>query len=808
MPRLIKNLFPSISTEYKLAIILDSPSEDELTSGTPLQGYPGQYAQAAFSGAKIISSALFFGHLRNYSYKPPYDYDKKAVFSDETEEFRDSKKQLREDLISFSPNCILLLGPESLYYAGIRHSLRDYRGSLFTCCDSDSPFFGFKCLSSFHPSKFLKEYSLRPIFSFDVKRAATEALTPTLSLPERTMHVELSYSQLLSKLSSIPDSSTISVDIEGGIPNPLADKPEYRFPSGITCIGIATSPYEAFIVNHQDFDASERCSIIRALAKVLMNPSIGKVLQNGLYDNFCLSWLYKCPILNVIWDTMLAGWQRFPELKKSLAMLTSVDTRQPYYKFERKIADKLTHHKYCCMDACVTYEIYLVQKSSLEKQPEALSHHLFTQSLLPAILYMELRGIRYNLLAASEALSSVTLEMSLLQSTINSTLKSELNINSPKQMQVALYQKLGFEPHYAKENGRLTSRLTTDVEALLDIYRKTSSQFILNILLWRQFESQRKQLLISSDPDGRVRCGYNLVGTDTGRLACKESPTGSGSNLTTIMKPLRSMFQADEGYDFFQCDLSGADGWTVAAWCKELGDPTMWDDYLAGIKPALVIAALYLEGVSLSRLPRSELKDALNRLKPKMPKWLYPAAKAVQHGSNYDMKPNTMSLNILKQSWKKANDPIYVSPKDCQKLQTLYLGHRYSGVAKWQEYVKNTLERTGKLKCASGHTRIFFDRLKDQATFRTALSQEPQHVTTYVTNLALKRLWEDPIIQPLHTIHDALAGQYPSHLRSWALPKLRSYFDNEISIANQKLTIPFEGSYGPSWGELPETPNI
>ncbi len=88
---------------------------------------------------------------------------------------------------------------------------------------------------------------------------------------------------------------------------------------------------------------------------------------------------------------------------------------------------------------------------------------------------------------------------------------------------------------------------------------------------------------MTADPDGRVRCSYNVVGTDTGRLSCQGSPTGSGMNLQTVTKKLRHLFLADPGYHFFQCDLAGADGWTVAAECASLGDPTMLNDYLAGI---------------------------------------------------------------------------------------------------------------------------------------------------------------------------------------------------------------------------------
>lgn len=48
-----------------------------------------------------------------------------------------------------------------------------------------------------------------------------------------------------------------------------------------------------------------------------------------------------------------------------------------------------------------------------------------------------------------------------------------------------------------------------------------------------------------------------------------------------------------------------------------------------------------------------------------------------------------------------------------------------------------------------------------------------------------------------------MCGQFPIDLTSWATAKISSYFNNELTIGNTTLVIPFEGNYGPSWGEQP-----
>ena len=87
---------------------------------------------------------------------------------------------------------------------------------------------------------------------------------------------------------------------------------------------------------------------------------------------------------------------------------------------------------------------------------------------------------------------------------------------------------------------------------------------------------------------------------------------------------------------------------------------------------------------------------------------------------------------------------------------------------------------------------------------------EPQANTTCATNRAIQQLWNDPenrsngklIIEPLHQVHDAVIGQFPKEVTDWAVAKIKSYFQNPLTIAGMSITIPFDGGYGASWGEL------
>jgi hypothetical protein len=103
-----------------------------------------------------------------------------------------------------------------------------------------------------------------------------------------------------------------------------------------------------------------------------------------------------------------------------------------------------------------------------------------------------------------------------------------------------------------------------------------------------------------------------------------------------------------------------------------------------------------------------------------------------------------------------------------------------------------------------------------------ACAEEPQNNTTYATKLAIKRLWNDPDnwvhglgtatnqnktrlkILPLITVHDSLNGQFRKEDTTWAVGKIKQWFNNPLQVAGQEIVIPFEGAYGTSWGNLKE----
>lgn len=805
----VPNEFPTAEVPYKLAVIGEAPGAEEESYSRPFVGASGRLLDSILSSVGILRAGTFVGNVCQH--RPPGN--KIEEWGYEHEKVLEGWEILQDELRTFAPHCILALGNTPLKFLTGNTGITSWRGSILHTS------FG-KVVPAIHPAAVLREYKQWPLLRFDALRARRESDSPDYNVPKRNLEIDLSADEICYRLDNWSAGRLLSFDIEGGLD---------AFP----CCSVAGESDRGFIIAFGRHSTDEQGRLYASLSRCLYEIDIPKVLQNSLYDRFVLAYGYRMEIRNVVEDTMLKQWEIYSELPKGLGTIASIWTREPYYKFERKADDQNKFYEYCIKDSCVTLEACNAMDKTLDGP--ARIHYRNNVALLDSLLYMELRGIKYNIESARAELGQVNAALS--ECTSRLTLRAGYDLCGKKgslsatKLKKCLYSEKGY-PEQKKGRGP-TAKVSTDVECLLKLsQKKPNDPFLSDILLHRKLESIQETLEISTDPDGRVRCGYNLVGTETGRLTCYTSPTGSGANLQTITKKLRKLYVADEGFWFFQCDLSGADGWTVAAHCLRHGDSTMWDDYIYGLKPAR-LGALFYSFPQYVSAPRDELKE-LCALHVDDDGWIYFGFKRIQHATNYGVQEKTVSKQIMVDSYKITGTPVYVDPPTCGVFQRIYLT-RYKGLYRWHDWAKREVAEGRDLTSASGHTRKFFGRRKswdpkrrcvdaDHETWKEFLAQEPQHNTTFATNLAMHKLWYDPTnimdqpirhplpnggellqrhrIDPLHTVHDALIGQFRKEDTDWALPKIRSFFNNEMYIANTKIIIPFSGAYGPSWGQL------
>lgn len=882
----VNNVPPTIRGQpYRIAIIGEAPGSDEEKQGIPFVGMSGRFLSALLSKANILRDACFIGNICQY--RPPNNDI--SFFSRDGDEIKEGLEELTKALSGYNPNICLLLGKTALWAAKDVDSIGDWRGSFFIS-DKQGPFYGRKCIASYHPAACLRQYDWTPLLMMDVKRCVSEATFPELVLPQRDLRIDLNANQIVEELEKIErEGLSFAADIEGGI-------------KSMSCISLATSANYSFLIPFAKMSGAnywsefeDELKIWKALIRVLANPNIKKTFQSGLYDRFVLQYGYGIMVHGNEDDTLLKFWEQYCELDKNLGFQNSILTKEPYYKSDIDASDIETFFRYCCRDSATTKEISERLNNILS--PRSKQHYQFNISLLNPLLYAEVRGIRYDTALAKTRLAETNDHVYSYQSKLdivagygldqtkprealvaeiqgvmcfkrncdqpkkafeevypkvlktlkqtelsdkdwgflNISAKRHLNLRSP-DFKDYLYERLKFPTQYKKDIKTKLMRPTSDYEALLKLSKSHDHPALKIALELGRLRTRAQMLSIKCGSDGRMHCSYNLVGSETGRITSSKSVIGGrkskdrvGTNMQTVSDDwdmdddehplaigLRNLYQADPGYYLFQCDLKGADGWTIAPHLKRLGDSTMLDDFYFGLKPAQILCYTLRHGYDkLARKSREEIAELVREVKKT--DWDYFACKIGIWGTFYLMGPKKLAEQVFKESDGKFN----ITEKEAKDLQSaVFL--RYNG-KRWHKWMETIIRSSGgkapRLTAASGHTRIFYGRPSE--LLGEMLAHEPQDNTTYATNLAAYKLWTDPenristetsaigngLIQarhelraePLHQVHDALIGQFKIEDTAWAVGKIRQWFNNKLIIANQEIIIPFEGSYGTNW---------
>jgi DNA polymerase-1 len=300
---------------------------------------------------------------------------------------------------------------------------------------------------------------------------------------------------------------------------------------------------------------STEAVIWRALALLLQNKNIKKVGQNLAFE-WLYFWLHNIFPSNMWIDTMLLHHTLYPDFggtedawgrksKKdepghSLAFINSHYTRTPYYKDDgRRWTPGVGDHAfwlYNAKDVMVTLECALKMRE--EAETEGLWDFYVEYQQRPFIHTARAEWFGVAIDMEKRALASIELGALIVetQDRIDQKLGYHLNVQSPKQMQDLLYQKMGLK----KQFNRKTKRVTTDKGTL----RKFAEQTQDEVLTWIQELKAAKDLkgdIVDQKlgEDGRMHTHYKQGGTDTNRWSSVKSILGSGTNLQNV--PVRGI---------------------------------------------------------------------------------------------------------------------------------------------------------------------------------------------------------------------------------------------------------------------------
>ena len=697
----------------------------------------------------------------------------------------------RQTVRAIQPNVIIALGNFPLWVCTGEVSVSNFRGSLekMQYAGTDR---AFKVIATYSPEQIFKMWEWRWIAVRDLKRAESESHSP--EIPPETLQLKIRptfqealaiLDQLLAAASSLDSCLKLAVDIET----------ISRF---LVCNGVAWSPTEAICIPFvgdngvRYFSLEQELILIEKFQRLLTHSNVRIIGQNWSYDtqHIVRSWLSRPRADN---DTMLNQHALFPGTPKDLAFLASLYCdNYTYWK------DELTDYKtlpadldkfwlYNAKDCCYTYQVAEAQELLL-KQFNLSPQAAFLQRLNRHVITMMIRGVAIDKEEKTRLMLELQPEIDKRTALINQIAGRELNINSPKQMGEFFYDTLGMK----EVRNRKTFRRTTDSDALTVFGQ---SEPILKPLTDLIEETRSIQVFLSTfvmmplDIDDRMRCNFNVGGTETFRFSSSKNAFGSGGNLQNIPKGsedeeldekhfrfpnLRKMFCPDPGFFLFDVDLAGADA-QVVAW--EAED----DDLKAKFRSGQKIHALNAKDI-YGRDAGPDGKRAP----------YYKMSKMGVHLTNYYGQPSTLA---------KA---LGVTMHEAEAFQKRWFG-LHPGIKTWHNEVMNSLLTTRTVSNKFGFRRRYFGRL--DRTLPEALAWIPQSTVALIINNALCNISEHAELQSLGTelllqVHDSLVGQIPLPHRYLALPFLRQCLAVPVPYDDPLIIGTSLDISEKSWGDL------
>jgi DNA polymerase-1 len=122
----------------------------------------------------------------------------------------------------------------------------------------------------------------------------------------------------------------------------------------------------------------------------------------------------------------------------------------------------------------------------------------------------------------------------------------EINLGSPKQLQVVLFEELGMP-----KTKRTKTGYTTDADALQQLFEKTEHPFLQHLLRHRDVSRLGQTvegLLKTVAPDGRIHTTFNQLIAATGRLSSTDPNLQNIPVRTEEGRRIREAFVVGEGY--------------------------------------------------------------------------------------------------------------------------------------------------------------------------------------------------------------------------------------------------------------------
>jgi len=227
-------------------------------------------------------------------------------------------------------------------------------------------------------------------------------------------------------------------------------------------------------------------------------------------------------------------------------------------------------------------------------------YHQVEMPLISVLAAMEKKGVLLDTKLLKEMSEEIEQLMSLTEEKIYLLAGEKFNINSPKQLQAVLFEKLGLPKGRKTKDGH-----STDVDVLTNLAK--SHELPAEILSYRGMLKLKSTYidalpLLINPETGRIHTSYNQTVTATGRLSSSNPNLQNIPARTPEGKRIRQAFIAPEGWEIISADYSqielrilahlSDDKALIDAFMEDIDIHTATAANVFGVFPAMVTAEM------------------------------------------------------------------------------------------------------------------------------------------------------------------------------------------------------------------------
>ncbi len=423
--------------------------------------------------------------------------------------------------------------------------------------------------------------------------------------------------------------------------------------------------------------------------------------------------------------------------------------------------------------ALAVAEIATAVEPELERLGMLELYQTIEHPLIPVLARMERIGVRIDLDYLEEMARDLDKIIGELETECYELAGEKINLGSPTQLRVLLYDKLGL-----KTTRRTKTGLSTDARALQQLVDQ--HPFVAKLMEYREYAKLKNTYVDALPPlvdpdDGRVHTTYDQTVASTGRLSSTNPNLMNIPIRTDLGRQIRRAFIPADGYLLLSADYSQIE-LRVMAHLSE--DPTLISIFETGedIHTATGTRVFGVDPKDLTAKHRS-------------------AAKMINYGLAYGMGASGLA------------ERLNVPRAEAEEVMDAYLA-QFGGVGEFLDEIVKQAHKDGFTTTLFGRRRYLPELGSGNPRVRAigerqALNAPIQGTAADIMKLAMinvdKALRDEGLdTRMILTVHDELVFEVPTAEKKKAAELVEREM---IGVCNMKVPLAIDISFGDDWSK-------